>query len=80
MFASCALDGSKDDVLLDVPRLPTVEVVVSQIPQHGMLLLCFPISKLGEIKCEPRRNSNLRSANPPELLLKHRTRQIRISC
>jgi len=80
VFASCALDGGRDDVLLDVPRPPTVEVVESQIRQHEMLLLCFPISKLDEIKCEPRSNGNLHSANPPELLLKHHTRQIRISC
>lgn len=45
-----------------------------------MLLLCFPISKLDKIKSKPRRNGNSRSANPPELLLKHRTPQIRISC
>jgi len=80
VFASCALHGGKDDVLIDVPRPPAVEVVESQILQHEMLSLCFPISRLDEIKCEPRKNGNLRSANPPELLLKHRTRQIRISC
>ena len=80
MFASCALHGGKDDVLIDVPKPPTVEAVEFQTLRHEMLLLCFPISKLDKIKSKPRRNGNSRSANPPELLLKHRTPQIRISC
>jgi len=57
VFASCALRACKDDVLVDVPMPPTVEVAEeSRIQQHEMLLLCFPISRPDEIKYESGRH------------------------